>query len=209
MVKWPLLTNRTNLQCAVILGVFYLFCPVDAQSEPVETCMMFKSAPSTVTATEPSSLPNSDQSSAANKQNVCIGDHPKATGPDQSGCPSITNYAQGLIFDDEKHKLWYDRFWNGKCDGLGVFDFCQEDNGHWIALIDQLSSVLNNNEDKSLLQANLWSAGRYIGHEWAKENSIRKIDTKQIQIWYKKLETSQSPITDLQSVCNHAEQLMK
>ena len=94
----------------------------------------------------------------------------------------------GLAFDDAKHRFWYARFWTGKCTGLSFFS-CFSGQPYWHETMRRLVASAPA-ERRGALAARLFALGRKIGHEWAKENDIRRISTDHIRAWYDKLEKS-------------------
>jgi len=93
---------------------------------------------------------------------------------------------EGLSFDDAKHRLWYARFWTGKCTGLSLFT-CFSGKPYWNETMRSLVAAAPA-EHRAALAARLHQLGRKIGHEWAKENDVRKISTDHIRAWYAELE---------------------
>ena len=89
---------------------------------------------------------------------------------------------QGLSFDDAKHRLWYARFWTGKCTGLAFYE-CRAGEPYWNATIRSLVAAAPP-ERRLAFAARLLALGRKIGHEWAKENDVRRISTDHIRSWY-------------------------
>jgi hypothetical protein len=106
---------------------------------------------------------------------------PSATRAQDAGVPY-----EGLAFDDAKHRLWYARFWTGKCTGLSFFT-CFSGKPYWNETVRSLLAAAPA-ERRAALAARLHQLGRRIGHEWAKENDIRKISTDHIRAWYAALE---------------------
>lgn len=92
----------------------------------------------------------------------------------------------GLAFDDGKHRLWYARFWTGHCTGLSFF-VCRSGAPYWHETMRRLVASAPAGRGPALA-ARLFALGRRIGHEWAKENDIRKIGTDHIRVWYALLE---------------------
>lgn len=93
---------------------------------------------------------------------------------------------EGLAFDDAKHRLWYARFWTGHCTGLSFF-VCRSGAPYWHETMRRLVAAAAP-ERRAALTQRLFALGRRIGHEWAKENDIRKISTDNIRVWYALLE---------------------
>ena len=88
----------------------------------------------------------------------------------------------GLAFDDAKHRLWYARFWTGRCTGLAFYE-CRSGVPFWHETMRKLLATVSA-ERRQAFSARLHQLGRKIGHEWAKENDIRKISTDHIRSWY-------------------------
>ena len=92
----------------------------------------------------------------------------------------------GLTFDNAKHRLWYARFWTGRCTGLSLF-VCFSGKPYWNETMRRLVAAASP-EQRPALTARLFELGRKIGYEWAKENDIRKINTDHIRAWYDEME---------------------
>lgn len=103
-----------------------------------------------------------------------------------------------LRFDDGDHRLWYRRFWNGDCDGLG---FCSPGAPNWNLAVGQ---ILNRAPAarRAAIRAKACRLGRMIGFEWARDNSIRKIDTSQLSEFYSELDGA----ADIDSALDQVEQ---
>ena len=87
-----------------------------------------------------------------------------------------------LAFDDAKHRLWYARFWTGHCTGLSFF-VCRSGAPYWHETMRRLVAQAPA-QRRTALAARLLALGRRIGHEWAKENDVRRISTDHIRVWY-------------------------
>jgi hypothetical protein len=116
--------------------------------------------------------------------------------------PRVSPY-QGLTFEHEKHLEWYERFWTGQCDGLSLFDGCWSGE-HWSGKMCSLLSRAGTDARSPRYQA-LWELGRLIGHEWARDNDIRRIDTKNLEAWYNKLEDPTDLDAELKAIRIEAE----
>ena len=115
----------------------------------------------------------------------CEGILPGAAAIDDRGCPQkLVDIYAGLSFDDSDHREWYERFWSGDCGGLSFFQrvVCQNGDDFWDRTVEYVLQR-NTASDKPLLRFRLWRLGRLVGHEWARQNSIRKIHTPDIQRW--------------------------
>jgi hypothetical protein len=88
----------------------------------------------------------------------------------------------GLTFENAKHRLWYARFWTGKCTGLAFYE-CRSGDPNWNETTRRLVTTAPA-ERRAALSARLLKLGRSVGHEWAKENDVRKINTDHIRTWY-------------------------
>jgi predicted secreted protein len=91
----------------------------------------------------------------------------------------------GIAFDDAKHRGWYIRFWTGSCRELRVV--CLSGAPYWNEIMQRLlANVAPERQEK--LRTRLILLGQRIGYEWAKENSIRRIDNGHIKTWSADLE---------------------
>lgn len=90
----------------------------------------------------------------------------------------------GLAFDDAKHRGWYLRFWTGSCKELRVT--CLSGAPYWGEIMQRiLANVPADRQER--LRARLILLGQSIGYEWAKENSIRRINNEHIKSWSEQL----------------------
>ncbi|MBP2161332.1 MULTISPECIES: hypothetical protein [Asticcacaulis] len=100
----------------------------------------------------------------------------------QSACPSM---AVPLAFDDKTHGLWYDRFWTGDCArGLA---WCHKGTPNWLGVMNDLQREAPAGQRASL-KKRLCGLGQKVGLEWARDNSIRTIDTAALGRFYKILQ---------------------
>ena len=99
-------------------------------------------------------------------------------------------------FDDQTHRLWYRRFWNGSCAGLS---FCTDGSPNWN---DAVGDVLRQTPVASRRVAlkRACQLGRLIGYEWARDNGVRKIDTGDLQDYMRELSTSADSAEALDNV---------
>lgn len=99
---------------------------------------------------------------------------------------AVTDPIEGLNFDHKEHRLWYRRFWTGNCKGLSFFQ-CFSGKPYWC---DSLGTVIDRTAPQArlALARRMVALGRLIGHEWARDNDIRKIHTSDIKAWYRELE---------------------
>lgn len=167
--------NLTKLQIPLLAVLFCFSSSVHASEN---SCLGFSSETST------SATDDRDMDGVPDDKDLCVGSVQGLSDVSSStGCPGKVEPFEAITFleNDPLHKVWYTHFWDGKCSGL---------EGHpcakglaWLDIVEKLTS----SNDRELLRAQLWSAGRYIGYEWAKENS--KISTfGDLIIWGRDLE---------------------
>lgn len=126
-----------------------------------------------------------------------------SAGIDASGFPSQFDPSAGLIFDHQKHRAWYRRFWTGSCADLGFLDFCKKDEGGWPVIIEDTIAKLPAH-DRRRARAEMWGIGRLIGFEWAKDNNIRAIHTSDLQRWNTLLGETSDAWGALRLICSEA-----
>ncbi len=107
-----------------------------------------------------------------------------------------------VAFDDETHSLWYDRFWTGSCSGLW-FDGCWPGES-WPDLIDELADK-HGRAGARTLAPRFCALGREIGHEWARDNAVRRISTDDLEVWYDDLRQTR----DLEAALSYYESLAR
>ncbi len=112
-------------------------------------------------------------------------------------CPT-----SGVSFDDDTHSLWYDRFWTGSCSGLW-FDGCWPGES-WPDLIHELANKHDRTAARTMAPR-FCALGRAIGHEWARDNDVRRISTEDLQGWYEDLRQAH----DLEAALTRYESLVK
>jgi hypothetical protein len=86
-----------------------------------------------------------------------------------------------LTFAHNEHRLWYQRFWTGKCDGLSMLpppfgNGCTESAPGWNQVVTEILGQGPSNRSTELL-AKICGLGELIGYEWAKDNDKRCIHT--------------------------------
>ena len=139
------------------------------------------------------SAADSDNDDVPDSHDSCIGHIPGTTGIDRHGCPTqMDNIYAELSFDHNDHKQWYERFWEGDCEGLSFVQsfVCVRDDNHWYRIIHDILPRVSPVTLQPEVRFNLWQLGRVVGHEWARDNNTRLIDTNDVQRWYEELRTS-------------------
>lgn len=98
----------------------------------------------------------------------------------ETDCADRADPTAGLSFDDKAHRLWYaDRFWRGECPASLFWCFSGDD---WYNLMqEQLARTPA--ADRGVACARLFALGVRIGHEWARDNDVRKISTDDLEAW--------------------------
>ncbi len=112
----------------------------------------------------------------------------------------------GLQFEDIRHRRWYARFWTGRCTDLSLF-VCFSGRPYWHETMRTLVAEAPP-EKRTVIAARLFALGRRIGHEWAKENDVRKISTDDIRRWYRALEKSDDAEAKVAGIEAEAERLL-
>ena len=107
-----------------------------------------------------------------------------AAGQETRLCAGYITSSTNLSFDDDDHLRWYNRFWTGRCTGLF---FCVSGTPNWNTGVEKLMRKHRLTRHPSLLRR-LCVLGHRMGFEWAKDNSIRKIHTVDLEIWIPELD---------------------
>ncbi len=114
--------------------------------------------------------------------------------------PHVTATAS-LAFDDIDHRRWYDRFWTGRCQGLG---FCLSGSPNWNETAGSLESRSAPGQESNT-RAAACELGELVGHEWARDNAVRCIDTADVRRWGRSLTSTATPLETLGTVRRQAE----
>ena len=118
---------------------------------------------------------------------------------DSTGCPTEIDPFADLEFDDNLHRAWYRRFWTGDCKDVKDESFWEgilckggkrgstrPREQFWYDTVDRCLQKLAPAE-RGPIRFRLWELGRLVGHEWARANNVRKIDSNDIKDWGKTL----------------------
>ena len=123
---------------------------------------------------------------------------------DEFGCPLAAPALADLKFDDSLHRLWYRRFWTGVCVDLPMFS-CFSGQPYWTETMHRILLKLPEaSRDSS--HARMCALGKLVGYEWAKDNNIRKIDTRLVSRWIARLESATDPISELAAIEGEAKE---
>jgi hypothetical protein len=104
-----------------------------------------------------------------------------AQEPMRKDCLDSVISVSRLAFDHDEHRLWYRRFWTGRCDGLSKLPppfghGCSESSPGWNEIVKQIVGQ-GPPERAPELAAKICRLGELIGYEWAKDNDKRCIHT--------------------------------
>lgn len=113
---------------------------------------------------------------------------------------------EGLAFADANHRRWYARFWTGNCGELSLF-VCFPGRPYWHETMRKMTADAAP-ERRPALSTRLLALGRRIGHEWAKENDVRKISTEDIRRWYRELEKADNAEDAIARIEAEAERML-
>ena len=82
-----------------------------------------------------------------------------------------------LSFAHDKHRLWYMRYWDGKCRTLStslLSDACNESEPGWNQVVGDFVRQ-GQRERLAEVLARSCKLGELVGYEWAKDNNVRCI----------------------------------
>ena len=105
--------------------------------------------------------------------------HASAQSAIRTDCLNYVARASDLRFSHNKHRLWYLRYWNGKCEGLSksfLSDGCSENEPGWNSVVNEIMRQAPPGH-AGKLRAVACKLGALIGYEWAKDNNVRCIHT--------------------------------
>lgn len=105
-------------------------------------------------------------------------------------CDGRADPADGLTYDDHDHRLWYEvRFWTGECPDDFFWCFSGES---WYHVMDNVLSYAPAS-DRPALCGRLFTLGIRLGHEWARDNDLRRIETDDLEDWQDQLIDAPDP----------------
>ena len=147
-------------------------------------------------------FPDSDGDGVPDRRDRCSAPLPGATGADGEGCPTAIDPYAALSFDGTTHRGWYRRFWTGACDGI-VDDAGERATCSFVKLFHPeywhetvgIVTARVPDDARAAVRFDLWRLGRLIGHEWARANAVRAIDSDDIDVWGARLRVAVAPET--------------
>ena len=85
---------------------------------------------------------------------------------------------QTIQFTDRQHLLWYNRFWTGRC--VAGMSWCFAGSPNWTDSMTRYAAQAPAARQAEATRR-LCALGHLVGLEWAKDNSIRRIDTNALR----------------------------
>ena len=97
----------------------------------------------------------------------------------------------GLSFETSAHRAWYNVFWTGKCGELPFFDrlVCLKGRPTWTE-VSRMVLAKAQPDARTAMHDRMIRLGRMIGHEWARHNDDRRIDSDDLMRWSEWLKKS-------------------
>ncbi len=125
---------------------------------------------------------------------VAAADDQVARAATASIAPAVaerSNWEDGLSFETSAHRAWYNVFWTGKCSKLPFFDrlTCLKGRPTW-AEVTQMVLAKAQPDARTAMHVRMIRLGRMIGHEWARHNDDRRIDSDDLVRWSEWLKKS-------------------
>ena len=91
----------------------------------------------------------------------------------RSDCLPFVKKQSQLNYDDTTHAKWYQNYWDGRCKGLFICFRRTGWNQHITNIVAQASAA-----DKAAVLKMACRVGAEVGFEWARDNDIRCIHSK-------------------------------
>ena len=107
-------------------------------------------------------------------------------------CRHFISPVEELKYENELHKRWYISWWDGKCEGLPSWPFCQS-KPYWETIVEPVLQQYPDADRKTLLKE-LCVLGQIIGHEFARDNDLRCIDRDDLSTWADKMSSSREKV---------------
>ena len=96
-------------------------------------------------------------------------------------CKDVISPISRLSYENETHRNWYISWWDGKCEGLPSWPFCQS-KPYWSTVAEPVLEANPGADRKSLIRE-LCRLGELIGYEFARDNKWRCIDRDDLSGW--------------------------
>ncbi len=123
-------------------------------------------------------------------------------------CKHFISPVGKLNYENELHKRWYISWWDGKCEGLPSWPFCQS-RPYWETIVEPVLQRYRDADRRPLLKE-LCILGQVIGHEFARDNNLRCIDRDDLSAWADKLSSnSENLLQTIAEVRSEAEAKVK
>jgi len=125
---------------------------------------------------------------------VAAADDQVARAATASIAPAVaerSNWEDELSFETSAHRAWYNVFWTGKCGELPFFDrlTCLKGRPTWSEVTEMVLSRAQP-DTRTAIHGRMIRLGRMIGHEWARHNDDRRIDSDDLVRWSEWLKKS-------------------
>ncbi len=102
-------------------------------------------------------------------------------GPIPAGCKDFISPVGRLSYENEAHRNWYVTWWDGQCEGLPSWPFCQS-KPYWSTVVEPVLEA-NPDVDRKPLLRELCKLGELLGYEFARDNTWRCIDRDDLSAW--------------------------
>ena len=122
----------------------------------------------------------------------------RAGEPIRPDCLAYVQAAEGRSYDNEEHRLWYRRFWTGRCEGFSLFR-CSSGEPFWNGVVSTLIER-NPQLEHSAVLSRACRLGELVGYEWAKDNAIRCIHTSDVRVWGEELYASEDGMETVERI---------
>jgi len=128
--------------------------------------------------------------------------------PVPAGCKDFISPIGRLSYESETHRNWYVSWWDGKCEGLPSWPFCQS-KPYWNTVVEPVLEANPGADRKSLLRE-LCRLGELIGYEFARDNTWRCIDRDDLSAWVTRFSSTDGNIIQkIADVRSEAERKIK
>jgi hypothetical protein len=116
----------------------------------------------------------------------------------RADCRNFVTPSASLAFDGAEHRKWYRRFWTGSCHNLPVLR-CVPGSPNWNDTVAQLVSR-GRADQAAAITAQACPLGQAIGHEWARDKAVRRIDTNDLRSYFADLDRAPDVVTGMTRV---------